>query len=355
MRQKSMLMTGFGFWVLVLALSVPVAIGETFYVDGVNGNDGNPGTEEKPLLTIGKAAIIVNSKTEAGPTTIKVKPAVYNLTTTVAFENGRAYTEKDRLIIEASVLPDDALWKPWLMPVIFSSENKYNSEKPDRVTGTYGLRIKVSHVTIRGLKFLGSAASNNMYAPIERIGSDLKDLLVTQCMFVGDTDSFNIYCPVIATGDKLIVDHCIFHGCHASAVFWDGLEESIYKNNAMRYCIVDGGHQSGVWTCQTAEDFEFHHNVVTATEFFWMRKQIDMPKRYKMKDCIVNAKNYSCYGVETGPTGLTGPEVEYDERNISKNKPVVLVRDKKAMNYMHVAPGTFGSKLGAGLFKKQEM
>ena len=97
------------------------------------------------------------------------------------------------------------------MPAIFSSENKYNPKKPDRVTGTYGLRIKVSHVTIRGLKFLGSAVPNTMYAPVERIGVELKDLLVTQCMFVGDNDSFNIYCPVIATGDKLVVYHCILY------------------------------------------------------------------------------------------------------------------------------------------------
>ena len=119
----------------------------------------------------------------------------------------------------------------------------------------------------------------------------------------------------------------------------------------MRYCIVDGGLISGVWTCQTAEEFEFHHNIVTDTEFFWMRKRIDKPIIYKIKDCVVDAKHYSSYGVETGPTGLTGPEVTYDETNVIKDKPVVLVRDKKARNYMHVAPGTLGSDLGAGLFK----
>jgi hypothetical protein len=171
-------------------------------------------------------------------------------------------------------------------------------------------------------------------------------------MFIGDNDSFNIYCPVIATGDKLIVDHCIFHGCHASAVFWEGSEQNSYKNNAMRYCIVDGGHQSGVWTCQTAEDFQFHHNVITDTEFFWLRKKFDKPKKYEIKDCVVNTKHYSGYAVETGPTGKTGPEVTYNEKNIIKDKPVVLVRDKKVRNYMHVAPGTLGSKLGAGLFMK---
>lgn len=167
-----------------------------------------------------KAAELVNGKLENGPAVIKILPGIYEIDKTIVFANSRVFTEKKRLVIEAAILPDDTGWRPGLMPVIFSSENLYDPERPGRITGTYGLRIKVSHVTIRGLKFLGSPAPNNMYAPVERIGSDLEDLLVTQCMFVGDNDSFNIYCPVIATGDKLVVDHCIFHGCHASAVFW---------------------------------------------------------------------------------------------------------------------------------------
>ena len=337
--------------VVIVALSVTAWGDGSLYVDVISGDDSNSGTKDKPLRSIDKAAAMVNRSNGSGPAIIKIGPGIYEIDKTVVFANHRVFTEKKRLVIEAAILPDDPGWKPELMPRIFSSENLYDPEKPDRVTGTYGFRIKVSHVTIRGLKFLGSAAPNNMYAPIERIGSDLKDMLVTQCMFVGDNDSFNIYCPVIATGDKLVVDHCIFHGCHASAVFWDGPEGSVYKNNAMRYCIVDGGIISGVWTCQTAEDFEFHHNVVTDTEFFWMRKRIDKPIKYELKDCIVNSKNYSSYGIETGSTGLTGPEVKYDEKNVIKDKPVVLVRDKKARNYMHVTPGTLGSKLGAGLFK----
>ncbi len=351
MNVRRMLTLRIIFVCMIVGMLAPTLFAETLYVDRIGGDDISPGTKDKPLKSIDKAATMVNRSNGSGPATIKILPGTYEIDRTVVFANQRVFTEKKRLVIEAAILPDDPGWKPELMPRIFSSENLYNPEKPNRVTGTYGLRIKVSHVTIRGLKFLGSAAPNNMYAPIERIGSDLKDMLVTQCMFVGDNDSFNIYCPVIATGDKLVVDHCIFHGCHASAVFWDGLERRIYKNNAMRYCIVDGGIISGVWTCQTADDFKFHNNVVTDTEFFWMRKRIDKPIKYELRDCIVNSKNYSSYGIETGPTGLTGPEVKYDEKNIIKERHVVLVRDKKARNYMHVTPGTPGSKLGAGLFK----
>ena len=54
----------------------------------------------------------------------------------------------------------------------------------------------------------------------------------------------------------------------------------------------------------------------------------------------------------SGPTGQTGPEVAYEEKNIIKEGQVVLVKDKTTRNYLHVVPGTLGSDIGAGLFKK---
>ncbi|MHC4751305.1 MAG: hypothetical protein ACYTFW_15720 [Planctomycetota bacterium] len=86
-----------------------------------------------------------------------------------------------------------------------------------------------------------------------------------------------------------------------------------------------------------------------------MRKRIDNPRKYRVHDCIVtNNKNYSAYGIESGPTGQTGAEVTYQEKNVIKEGKVVLVKDKRARNYMHVFEGTFGSDLGAGLFRKQK-
>ena len=335
--------------VLVLPLLISSVFAETLYVDSSSGDDANPGTMEKPLRTIGKAATIVNSKTKPEPTTIKIGPGIYNLTNSVIFENSSEYTEKDRLIIKASILPDDPQWKPSLMPIILSTENPGISEK---LTETYGFKVKRSYVTIRGLKFLGNPLLNNWHACVERTGKDLDDLLITQCMFIGDKDSFNIYCAAIATGNRFVVDHCIFRNCHASPVYWDGLEGIGGKGCAMRYCIVDGGLISGVWTCQTAEDFEFHHNIVINSEYFWMRKSGDQQK-YRLHDCIVTGnKYYSGYGNAGGPTGQTGPEVTYQEENVLKTGEVMLVKDKRARHYLHPLPGTLGYDLGAGLFTK---
>ena len=338
---------------LIIGILAPSLIAETLYVDSRNGEDENPGSKDRPLSTIGRAAVLVNKSSEKGPTTIKIGPGIYNFTKAVVFENTRAYTEKNRLTIEATVLPDDPNWKPALMPVVLSTENSQVSQILPGITETYSIKIKINYVTVRGLKFLGNPSSNNWHCCVERIGKDLDDLLITQCMFVGDTETLDIHCAALATGDRFIVDHCIFRNCHASVVFWDGLEGVGGKGCAMRYCIVDSAYISGIWTCQTEEDFEFYNNIITGSEYFWMRKSGDQ-QTYRLHDCIVAGnKYYSGYGAAGGVTGNTGPEVSYKEENIIKSGKVDLVRDRKSKDYLHVAAGTFGSDLGAGLFKKR--
>ena len=341
------------FCVFLLSVtSFSCANSKMLFVDALTGDDSNRGTVDKPLKTLGQAARLVNRQKKPGPSTIRLSPGIYNLSQTIVFDNQGKYTQKDRLTIEASVLPDDPKWKPSLMPVILSTQDPRDAEHRDKHTETYSLNVKTSHVTIRGLKFLGNPLSNNWHACIGRADEYLDDLVVSQCMFVGDRDALNIYCPVIATGDRLIVEHCVFYACHASVVYWDGLEGIGGKGCAMRYCIVNNGHISGVWTCQTAEDFEFHHNVITECEYFWLRKNGDQQK-YRVHDCIVtNNKHYSGYGTAAGPTGQTGSEVTFDEKNVIKEGNILLVKDKKDKNYLHVTPGTLASELGAGLFSK---
>ncbi len=341
-----------GLLVITLAMALPCrdVSAATLYVDDRNGRDTNPGTEESPLRTIGRAASFVNSRTEGGPTTIKIAPGVYNLTECAEFKSPIDYTEQQRLVIEALILPDEAKWKPHLMPVILSTEDPARAEQPTEEMGTYSLKIKNSHVTVRGLKLLGNPLLRNWHCCIERIGQNLDDLLVTQCMFVGNEDTLNIYCATLATGDRFVVDHSVFYGCHASVVFWDGIEGIPGKGNAMKYCIVDRGHIAGVWTCQTAEDFEFHHNIITRCKYFWMRKRIDDSRKYRLHDCVVtNNSYYSGYGTESGPTGHTGAEVAYEEENVLKAGDVALEKNKKAKDYLHVVEGTLGSDLGAGI------
>ncbi len=338
--------------VLVVAIFAPKLIAEVLFVDSTNGNDTNPGTREKPLKTISKAAKLVNSSKKPGPTTIKVAPGVYALAETVVFENSRTYTKEKRLIIEATVLPDEPQWKPVLMPVILSAEDPRKLGVFDKLTETYSMKVKISHMTIQGLKFLGNPVINNWHCCIERIGEKLNDLVVRQCVFAGNKDGLNIYCATLATGDRFIVDHCIFKDCGACVVFWDGLEEIGGHDCTMRYCIVDGAYTSSVWTCQTAEDFKFHHNIITNSEYLWMRKKTERPTMYKLNDCIINVNKFSGYGIASGPIGETGAEITYEKTNVIKSARIPLVEDKNKRDYLHVVPGTFGYKLGAGLFKR---
>jgi hypothetical protein len=328
-----------------------VALGAvTLHVDSLKGSDVNPGTAEQPLKTLQKAAEKANEQVEPGAMTIKMAAGIYALPKTVVFENHRAFSKAQRLILESAVSPDNPSWSPGRMPAILSTEDPRQPGRSDKLSESYGVKIKMSHVTVRGLKFLGSPVPNNWYCPLECLGTDLKDVVVTQCMFIGNPDTLDIYCAVITDGHQFVVDHCIFSGCHASAVFWDGGRGVVGTGNAMRYCIVEGAKLSAVWTCDTDEDFEFHHNIVTRCDYFWLRKR-GTPKTYLVRNSVVTEnKQFSGYAVESGATGITGPEIPFEEEGIIKVGKVPLEKDRAARNYLHVVPGAPGADLGAGLF-----
>jgi hypothetical protein len=336
----------------VLGLAA-VATAEVLYVDGRLGQDNQTGTRSQPLKTLAQAAKRVNESPAPGPATIKVAPGVYYLDRSVLIENGRSCTEQNRLTIEATVVPDDPNWSPALMPVLLSVEDPRQSGNLTGRTETYSIVVRNSHVTIRGLRFLGNPLPNNWHCCISRIGKEWDDLLVTQCVFSGHPGGLDIYCAALATGDRFQVDHSVFQQCHACVVFWDGPEGIPGRQCAMCYCLVEGASLSGVWTCGTQNDLEFHHNVVTGSEYFWMRKAGDSI-RYRLRDCVVtDTRHYSGYGVESGATGPTGPEVTYEERNVIRQGQVVLERDRRSRSHLHVVPGTSGSDLGAGLFRQK--
>ena len=326
------------------------ASAETLYVDGASGRDVNPGTSVAPLQTLAKAAELVCSKGIDGPTTIVLTPGLHRLTQCVTFAGARQYAGDRRLTIRASVLPDDAEWKPSLMPTVVPAEQPRRQMASSGRTETYSVKVKLSHVTIQGLKFLGNPSANNWHACVERVGNDLTDLHVTQCLFVGDPDTADIYCAAIATGDRFVVDHCIFRNCHACTVFWDGPKQIGGKLCAMRYCIAYGARISAVWTCQTNEDFGFDHNIVTKCKYVWMRKPGDL-QRYRMTQCaLLDNEYFSGYGVASGPTGQTGKEVTFDEAAVLYTGTAILEMDKTSRNYMHAVQGSAGGDLNAGLF-----
>ncbi len=348
------------FFVFLLIFNT-VSTAETIYVNGRTGDNNNPGTKELPVRTIEFAAEMLNRGEGEKDACIKIAPGFYNLTKTVELKNSRKFSRENRLVIEAEIMPDDAGWKQESMPVILSTAD-YLEEPGEKYS--LGFDIGVSHVTIRGLKFLGSPIPQVRLYPVWRYDKTLDDLNVSQCLFVGDRHVLPLSLAICVMGHGLVVDHCVFYNCENSVVFWNA-EGGISRGNAMKYCIVTGAYSSGVWTCDTGDDFEFDHNIISGCEYFWMRSPGNKWK-YKIQDCIVTGNRfYSGKGGASGITGETGPEITFVERNIIKdgkieleeykNHPAGLNELDRPLNYLHILPGTLGSELGAGLFKKKRI
>ena len=340
---------------LLPALLAGAHFAQTLHVDPARGDDANPGTAALPLATIERAVALANVTPDlpadgaAAPgvaTTIKLHPGLHVLRESPRLDRTAPYTASERLTIEATVLPDDEAWTPSLMPVIASIE----APVMDGVLCAYGFRINVSHVTIRGVKFVGNPWPGAYYYPVFRDGLDLTDLEVMQCVFVGDRDALPIHLPIIANGHGLVVDHCLFIGCKNSVVFWNGPDDESY-GNAMRHCIVDGAYASGVWTCQTASDFEFHHNIITRSRYAWIREN-ESQRSFRVENSLLTNNDLRA-GYGGGAAGaLVTTDSDFLELGprVAETGEVTLVRDPNARDYLHVVPGTPGANLGAGIF-----
>lgn len=357
MRQRNVSIYRFVFAFLIIAALVPVLSAEVLYVDDTNGDDANPGTTDKPVRTIARAAAIINESDKPGPTVVKIRPGAYCIAETVVFENARRYSKNERLIIEAAVPPDEKDWTPAMMPVVLST---VKGEGADTEKHAIAIKVEVNHATIRGIKFLGNPRPRTWGYSIFRMGKNLDDLVVTQCLFVGDEQALPYNCPICANGQGLVVNHCIFYKCDIPAIFWDA-EGGVSRGNAMRYCIIDGADIAAVWVCQTDVDFDFHHNIITRGQYVWMRAP-NNKKKYVVRDCIITDNKYdSGFGTAASIYGQTGPEVTVDEKNVKRAGTIQLQKALvtpealsvvRPRGYLHVAAGTLGSDLGAGLLKK---
>lgn len=323
-------------------------MGQTIHVNGATGDDTKAGTAEQPLRSLTEAVRRINAKTEAGPTTVRVAPGTYVLREGLVLDPSCAYTREARLTLEALHLPDDPSWTASLMPTVVSSEEPHNDGNAKR-TETYSITVKTSHVTIRGFRFLGNPTSNNWHAVIGRGQAGLEDLVISQCAFVGGVDGRDIYCGVVGCGDELVVTHCVFLDCHNSVVFWDGPDKTAGKRNAMTHCIVSDGRISGVWTCGTADDFSFHHNVITRCDFVWIRKPGDATV-YEVHDCVFTGnRHHTGYGGPAGPFQTMDEPVPLHQTNVSTGGESRMKTDPNHPDYLRLAPGSAGGNLGAGL------
>ena len=320
------------------------------YVDCNTGDDRNPGTLESPVFSINKAMEIVNSA-ENDIYTMKINPGIYILNSHVRIATEKTIANK-RLIIEASFLPDDTEWTTEKMPVIISKSKK--GDLPENSNIIIDFLVDESHVTIRGLKFLGYCYPVNMFFPIRRSDREKSDLVVEQCMFLADQQTSVIQSAIIAHGDSVKIDHCVFYNVNNTVIFYKCAPGKDFKTgNSMTNCIVYGASECAIWTSFPDKDFVYKNNIITNCNFFWIKYSPNTTV-YSIENCIIaNNKNYK------GDENFKPKNFEMNESNIIKEGEISLrmintIWEPSPKDHLHVIPGTLGYDIGAGLFKKKD-
>ncbi len=340
---------------ILLITLLGVLNAQTIYVDIKKGNNKNKGTLESPIQTLDRAVGLVNNSKLGGSTIIKIASGVYTLTDKIVFSKDK-YTEKERLIIEAVVLPDDTSWSHEKMPVIISTSAASNNFGFDC---SIGIKIEVNHATIRGLKFLGNTDPEvYYYYPIGRSGKNLVDLEVTQCVFVGEKDAIPVQSGVIAHGNQIKVTHSIFYNCRNSVVYYFANEDRDVErfSSEMSYCIVDGAYESGIWTASPDNNFKFNNNIITNCKYTWVHN-IDNNTKYSIDNCIITENENYITKLDGSIWEFSPSDIIYSEKNVLKEGDILLQKktdDGLVMpkDYLHVQEGNLGSELNAGIFVK---
>ena len=336
------------FFIFISHLTI---MAQSVYVDSNIGNDNNTGTKESPVFSINKAAEIVDN-TGNDFYKIKINPGIYILNKHVEVATKKTMLNK-RIVIEASILPDNSIWTPEKMPIIISRSNAGEIMADDdflRDNWITCFYINESHVTIRGLKFLGYNYPTKIFYPITRFNKLKTDLLIEQCMFLGDLQTASIQVCIIAHGDSVKVDHCVFYNANNSVVYWHDSGNGYKTGNSMTNCIIYGASESAVYTCYADNDFLFKNNIVSNCKIFWSKCPQFNNAAYSLDSCIVvNCKIHKGNGADSLAFTL-------NETNVIKEGRISLrmintIWEPFPNDHLHIIPGTLGYNLGAGLFK----
>jgi hypothetical protein len=324
------------------------------YVDNNVGDDKNQGTKESPVHSIHKAAEIIRSR-DNDIFVMKINPGIHVLESHVSVATDKEMTNK-HLIIEAAILPDDASWTPEQMPVIISRSVK--GEIPDSNHFVVSFLIDESHVTIRGLKFHGYSYPNTRYFPVARFNKTKTDLLVEQSMFVGEENISQIQAGIIASGNEIRVDHCVFYKLRNTVVFFQDSGDGIKHGNSITNTIIYGANQ-GVWTAWPDKDFKFENNIVSNCKHVWVKNNFNTTKSYSINNCIIVNNQYHTRIADNAGMLVAGG-FEIKENNVIKEGEISLrliennVDKPLPVDYMHIIPGSPGYDFGAGLFKNRK-
>ncbi len=336
--------------------------GNVLYLNPQTGDDAGKGTAAQPLKSLVEAADRINKANGKGAITVMLAEGIYNLHTTATFcpVNWR-FSAAGRLTIRAEVLPGDSLWNPARMPVIVSTmplDFKPNGNNDPFGGTSYGIQIETSHVTIQGLRVLGTPVHESPAPgivrrnyPIVREGRSLDDLRITQCLFLGDPHAIPNHLAVLASGHGVVVDHCVFYRVKDAVVFW--FSDRPAERCQMHHNLMVGNYGAAVWTWSPAADFQYFNNVVADANVFWVLNQNEATSYTLTNSMLLGYQSLVTKGggpltnVTPGDAGklLFGIDVILQRENTA-----IMDLDPTSPFYLHLRPDSPGYELGAGLF-----
>lgn len=327
------------------------AFAAKFHVNSNEGNNSNPGTYNLPVKNISKALDLSKVSTDS-VNIICLHSGFYILNDAVNIDSNADEISNSKLIIEALVMPDDSLWTPKKMPVIQSTSGN-NSFK--QFKHCVGLQINRSHVTIRGIKFIGNPNPKvKYYYPIAKENDSLVDLNVSQCYFIGERFSSPIQGAIYTYGEGLNINHCVFYNCRNGILRFYNKANTGYKNS-ITHNIIWGAYEGALWF-DTDPELIFRNNIISNCQYFWFKLDGDN-EEYKFSDCVITNVDYyvttmTTKGIKERNIGTTN----IDEINVKKAGEVNLIYNSSEnlpKNYLHVTEGSLGYEFNAGIFKEQ--
>lgn len=352
----------------------PATAADTIYLNPATGADSNSGAKDQPLKTLAEAARRVNDAEGAGPITVILAEGVYSVGETATFKPvRRSFTKTERLTIRAEMLPDDPAWHTGRMPTLIHT---LPLTGPNARGLIFGMLTETSHVTIRGLKLLGAPVVESpkpgmlvRVYPIGRMGKQLDDLEIAQCLFAGDKVTSPNHLGILAHGSGIHVHHCVFYNAKLTVVFWT----SGSRGHSMRNCFVHGAYGSGVWTSEIADDFDFRDNVIANGNYVWTYQSgasagrdpdagtrgsssPTAPEKQRVHYKVVNslfAANKkmasSGTGANLGFKDIDSSFLELINTRVS-DQAVEVELDETKKNFLHPVADSEAAKFGVGLF-----
>ena len=329
---------------------------QTIYVDPKLGDDAYPGTEELPLKTLKQACEKINQNTEDLSTELILAEGIYILDSSIVFKPTIQYSTKNRLVIRAKILPDDQNWMPSSMPVILPLLLD-KKEDPDGEWAN-GIRIATSHVSITGLKIMGSPVyeyieENKIIRsyPIVREGADLEDLLISQCIFIGDEQILPLHLGIYAEGNNVVVDHCVFYNCKVGILFVN-YDKKETTENAVTNSLFINSYGAAVWIMNTAVDFLFNGNTIVNSNYAIIKESAN-EKKYTLRNSLL-ANNKEIVGNGSGallnfaPLNLSS--LRLGEKVKITGSEMEIILDQSKRGYLHIEKKEINKNYLGGLF-----